>query len=254
MAFPLLSSYRGFGAGSKTFQIDADWEIGGQFLHAPGAEGFFDLTAANSADFAGIVNLLTNGVDDDICVGDLGITEAHAINAGVVACGLESDALDGIHGGPDMRGSSIDFVRLLIGKVNITYREVYPGLVDQMLDSEVVWQFWEGQPLMNGNGHPSEVDDFLAYANPLQSVTELPTGTSTFAVRVLYGPTIDAASFRADVNGAPFEGFTPIAGSSESVVIPLGPGRNVLRLSVDGSREDARTATDRDQLTFVVWE
>jgi len=71
MAFPLLYGFRGVGSGTKAFQIDADGEMGGQFLHSSGAEGFFDLTAANSADFGGIVNVLTNGVDDDICVGDL---------------------------------------------------------------------------------------------------------------------------------------------------------------------------------------
>ena len=60
------------------------------------------------------------------------------------------------------------------------------------------------------------------------------------------------ATFEVELNSSPSAGFSPSAGTSQTVTIPLSPGRNTLAISVDGAFVDGRTATDRDRLTFVV--
>jgi hypothetical protein len=44
----------------------------------------------------------------------------------------------------------------------------------------------------------------------------------------------------------------PVASARQTVAIPLNPAQNKLRLQVDGVRDDGKTATDRDMLTFIV--
>ena len=103
-----------------------------------------------------------------------------------------------------------------------------------------------------GGGQSKEVDAFLSYVSPLQGRTDLPAGTTGFNVTIVYGATINPATFQASLNGAPFAGFNPVAGTSETLTIPLAAGRNVLLLQVDGVISSGRTATDRDRLTFIV--
>lgn len=98
----------------------------------------------------------------------------------------------------------------------------------------------------------SDVDAFLSYAAPTKRSVQLPAGTTSFDVTILYGAPIIPATFEASLEGAPFTDFNPAPGTSETVTVPLGPGRNVLELSVDGTLADGRTATDRDRLTFIV--
>lgn len=106
-----------------------------------------------------------------------------------------------------------------------------------------------GSPIGSGR---DDVDAFLAYASPDERTVRLPAGTTSFDVTTLYGPSIMAGTFGAELEGSPVTGFTPAPGTGETVRIPLAPGRNVLVLSVDGTLADGRTATDRDRLTFVV--
>ena len=107
-------------------------------------------------------------------------------------------------------------------------------------------------PLYSAKGQRADVNDFLRFAAPTQSTTDLPAGTTSYKVIIYYGSTINPATFAATLNGAPFSGFAPAPGTSQRVTIPLGHGRNVLLLTVDGVRSDGRTATERDRLTFVV--
>lgn len=102
-----------------------------------------------------------------------------------------------------------------------------------------------------GGGQGADVDAFLAYANPQQRSTDLPAGTTSFDVTIIYGPTIVPSTLQAFLNGAPFAGFIPAPDTSETVTIPLASGRNVLLLQVDGLLSTGRTATDRDRLTFI---
>jgi large repetitive protein len=105
---------------------------------------------------------------------------------------------------------------------------------------------------ITGGGQQDEVDEFLTYVSPTKKSTDLPAGTTSFSVVIIYGPTILSSTFQASLNGEPFGGFDPRAGTSETVTIPLASGRNVLALQVVGVRADGRQATDRDQLTFNI--
>jgi hypothetical protein len=103
-----------------------------------------------------------------------------------------------------------------------------------------------------GGGGREDVDAFLAYLSPVERTTNLPAGTQSFDVIIIYGSTIDPSTFEASLNKEPFSGFHPVAGPSETVTIPLSPGRNTLRLKIDGVRSDGRMATDQEQLVFIV--
>ena len=104
----------------------------------------------------------------------------------------------------------------------------------------------------SGGGQRTDVDLFLSYTSPTERSTTLPAGTLSFNVTIIYGSTINTATFKASLNGVSFGGFSPVAGSSQTVAVPLSAGRNVLLLIVEGTRSDGATATDRDRLTFIV--
>lgn len=106
-----------------------------------------------------------------------------------------------------------------------------------------------GDPIGSNRG---DVDAFLSYATPTERSTQLPAGTSSADVTIVYGGSIMTGTFAAELNGRPFAGFSPAPATSQTVTIPLSPGRNVLAISVDGTLADGRRATDRDRLTFVV--
>jgi len=103
-----------------------------------------------------------------------------------------------------------------------------------------------------GGGQSDDVNAFVTFASPAQRKTELPAGTTSFDVIIIYGPTIDASTFQATLNKQPFVGFNPVADTTETVTIPLGGSKNTLVLQVTGTRADGRPATDRDRLVFRV--
>lgn len=105
----------------------------------------------------------------------------------------------------------------------------------------------------DGKGQrPADVNKLLTYIAPSEVSTALPAGTSQYALIVVYGTAIVPGTFAADLNGAAVtSAFHPVPGASEVVFLNLAPGRNVLRLSVDGN-VGSRTVTDTDRLVFVV--
>jgi len=103
-----------------------------------------------------------------------------------------------------------------------------------------------------GGQRPKDVNKFLSYANPSDSQTDLPAGTTTFPLMIFYGSNIIASTFKASLNGVDITSlFNPNPGSHETVTINLSPGRNVLSLSTDGNLP-TRVATDTDRLVFIV--
>lgn len=250
----------GFGSAGGTPNCfgTAESELGCGFLFLPGELGFVDFNSSNAPDFAGIVSRVTNGLDDTVFYGAHAVNlAANQVSSGSLAGGPESLNLDGINrGSVDLQGETIDFVRLLVNGASITHTFVgnCSGVdcYNEALEWEVIWQFWQGQGLISGGGQRSDVDDFLSYFNPLRKTVELSAGTTTFQVGIAYAATIDVTSFEATLNGSPFGGFGPEAGSQEIVAIPVQSGRNTLVLTVEGTRSDGRIAVDRDRLTFIV--
>jgi hypothetical protein len=103
-----------------------------------------------------------------------------------------------------------------------------------------------------GGQRPRDVNKFLTYGNPSSSQTTLPAGTTSFALVIFYANAILPATFTADLNGVSMTSlFHPARGTSEVVNLPLAPGRNVLKLSVDGQLP-TRVATDTDRLVLQV--
>jgi ABC-type bacteriocin/lantibiotic exporters, contain an N-terminal double-glycine peptidase domain len=104
----------------------------------------------------------------------------------------------------------------------------------------------------SGGGQRSDVDDLLTYIAPTERQTTLPAGTSMARVVIIYGAGVAPLTFHATLDGTDVSAwFHPAAGRRETVDIPLSPGRNVLKLSIDGVA-GSRTATDQDQLVFIV--
>ena len=103
-----------------------------------------------------------------------------------------------------------------------------------------------------GGQRPKDVNKFLSYANPSDSQTDLPAGTTTFPLMIFYGNNAITSTFKATMNGIDIANlFSPTAGNYETVNLPLSAGRNVLSLSTDGNLP-SRIATDTDRLVFIV--
>lgn len=105
----------------------------------------------------------------------------------------------------------------------------------------------------SAGGQRSDVNDFLSYSSPHKVTTSLPTETTEFTVVINYSDKIIPNSFKAILNTIDISStFNPVAGTNEFVTIPLNDGRNTLKITVDGIRDDGRTATDRDSLVFKI--
>jgi hypothetical protein len=103
-----------------------------------------------------------------------------------------------------------------------------------------------------GGQRPRDVNKFLTYAQPTQGSTALPAGATSYTLLLFYGQSAIPSTFRAQLNGADITPmFSPAAGGSQAVALPLQRGRNVLQLSVDGNLPN-RVATDSDRLVFDV--
>jgi hypothetical protein len=108
-------------------------------------------------------------------------------------------------------------------------------------------------PVFDASGQSEAVNEFLRYLSPTGNPVGLPSGTTGFELTMLYGPTTIPASFTAVLNGTPVTGlFSPAPGTTNTVPIPLEPGRNVLVLKVEGTLPTGRVATERDRLVFIV--
>lgn len=103
-----------------------------------------------------------------------------------------------------------------------------------------------------GGQRPSDVNKFLSYGSPGETRVQLPVGTTSYSVLVFYSDAMVPASFSATLDRVDVSSwFNPVAGGSELVNIPLQPGQNVLKLSVEGQLP-TRIATDTDRLVFIV--
>lgn len=104
-----------------------------------------------------------------------------------------------------------------------------------------------------GGQRPRDVNKFLTYIAPGDSPTNLPTGTTTFSLLIVYGQTIIPSTFSAQLNGVNITNlFNPVGGTSQMINLSnLTSGRNVLQLSVSGNLP-SRVATDNDRLILNV--
>ncbi|MFC2172433.1 hypothetical protein ACFLU6_07350 [Acidobacteriota bacterium] len=223
--------------------------IGAAVLFPPGEPGRYAVyDALNSPDFDDFVTRVTNGQDELMfkCGRAVDVNGDYTL-PGTCSGGRESGYIDGASKGRDLTGADIDFIRLHVNKL-----ELSADPTEYAADWDVTWQFWSGSRHYSGGGQRTDVNGFLTYQNPLQNRISLPAESENYGVVITYGATIDLSTFSATLNGEPFYGFNPLPGISETVTLPLIPGRNVLLLTVEGVRTDGNTATDRDRFTFIV--
>jgi hypothetical protein len=111
----------------------------------------------------------------------------------------------------------------------------------------------ESTLFLGGGQSPREVNPFLRYVAPSDNRIQLPAGTATYDVTLLYGPTTDSVTFSATLDGADISRrFRPMAGIVDTVTIPLKEGTTKLELSIEGTTSSGRVARDTDTLTFIV--
>lgn len=200
---------------------------------------YFDFNATNDAGFAALVSNLTDDTGQGFVAPVLNLDANGNLTGGGVLGGFPEPT--------ELVGASIDFIRLVVNEVSVG-----GDAFTKFSSWDVVWQFWSGSPLFSGGGQRTEVNDFLRYRNPLEATTMLPGGSTSHPITLVYGPTINAATFKAVLNGVELTGLNPIPGGTETVQVPVSAGRNVLTVSVDGVASNGRIATDRDRLTFIV--
>lgn len=103
-----------------------------------------------------------------------------------------------------------------------------------------------------GGQRPRDVNKLLSYINVTGTSTDLPLGATSFALNVVYGRTVVPSTFTATLNGTDISAqFNVVPGTSQMVTLPLGRGRNVLELGVQGL-VGTRTVADKDRLVFSV--
>ncbi|MEW6518573.1 MAG: hypothetical protein AB1461_04090 [Thermodesulfobacteriota bacterium] len=109
-------------------------------------------------------------------------------------------------------------------------------------------------PLFDGKGQkPNDANSFLGYEKPTQVQTELSPGTDKYTLHIYYGKTIEPATFTAELNKNNITSrFSPAPFTDQEVELALQPGRNVLVLSIEGTRKDGKKAKDSDRLVFIV--
>jgi len=148
-----------------------------------------------------------------------------------------------------------DFYRMVVNGISIQGIGTGPNIVSKFLfhaDSENMKYSFVAGGFYGGGQSPKDVNKFLTYANPSDSQTELPSGTTTFPLMIFYHKNIIPSTFKAVLNGADITSyFHPNPGNYETININLISGRNVLLLSIVGNL-DKRVATDSDRLVFIV--
>lgn len=101
-----------------------------------------------------------------------------------------------------------------------------------------------------GSEAEGAADALLTWGRPNSATVRSSSASNTYRVIIVYGPTINPATFRAQMDGHDVTRlFHPAPLKIEPVTLRLRPGRNVLKVTVNGIL-DSRNAVDTDTLSF----
>jgi hypothetical protein len=104
-----------------------------------------------------------------------------------------------------------------------------------------------------GGEGPTDMSNFLTYANPIAAQTTLQAGKTPFPLILFYGATIDPVSFKAKLDRVDISRrFKPVPGGYQVIPLKFSVGSHTLMLSVQGKRAGGQAATDTDRLAFSV--
>ncbi|MBN1618386.1 hypothetical protein JW887_03525 [Candidatus Dojkabacteria bacterium] len=136
-------------------------------------------------------------------------------------------------------------------EVPISPGKIHTFLFDYSRESGT---FLDTYGVFDGKGQrPRDVNKFLSYSQPTQVTTELTSGEMSYELILIYSENINPSTFTADLNGQDISNFfDPAPNKYEIVNIDLSMGRNTLILSVEGTLDSGRSATDKDRLVFIV--
>lgn len=161
-------------------------------------------------------------------------------------------------------GTDTGTYNLELSSFNPTFQEAFTALHDVPTFAGAVQTFTFTTPIAAGQAfplaggfdgggqRPRDVNHFLTYGNPTDSKVTLATGTAVFPLMIFYDSRDIASTFSAVLGGSDITSmFHPVPGTFEVVNIPLIPGSNVLKASIDGDL-GTRIATDSDRLVFDV--
>jgi hypothetical protein len=114
-------------------------EFGRQAYWADGSSGSYDFSEANSPEFVDFVQLVTNGLDDEIS-----LLTWNDFYGGSGHMGTESAWG---FGDPDLAGNQIDFIRLVVHDLTAQPYNPGPPAGDGLQwNGHITWEFW-GTPL-----------------------------------------------------------------------------------------------------------
>lgn len=86
------------------------------------------------------------------------------------------------------------------------------------------------------SGEDEELNELLVYSNPVQDKLHVDAGTGSIDLEIHYNEDIDPKTFKVTPQRhALKQRFNPEPGSSETVTIPLDPGKNRIELQVKRS-------------------
>ena len=197
--------------------------------------------------------------------------------AGIVKNGFVSFTTDG-RDPSDPRGMSYDFEQMAPGKTSpslVVTSEDPPGIRDFFVEPE--WEpalgtkyeleedtylkgqtigplpIAEGEPawFRGGSNNPAVVDRFLAFRAPTEKTTTLTAGQKAIVI-IKFGPTTLPGTFSATWNGVDVTSqFAVKPGSFAAVQLEPKSGKNILAMSINGTKSGGQRATDSDKL---IWQ
>jgi hypothetical protein len=114
-------------------------KFGRQAYWQDGAFGSYDFTSSNSPEFSDLVQILTNGIDNEISV--------LTYNDFYGGSGFIGNESAWGFGNPDLAGNQIDFIRLVVHDLTIQpYNPGPPFGGGLQWNGHITWEFW-GTPL-----------------------------------------------------------------------------------------------------------
>ena len=111
----------------------------------------------------------------------------------------------------------------------------------------------EGEPawFRGGSNNPAVVDRFLAFRAPTEKTTTLTAGQKAIVI-IKFGPTTLPGTFSATWNGVDVTSqFAVKPGSFAAVQLEPKSGKNILAMSINGTKSGGQRATDSDKL---IWQ